>query len=170
MQKVSFFFWKKKRYIEFPITILDWFNCLIISHPSVKFESDRSRESKFITIFICHVTLYDHVINRLCNLIDDRLALTPSTLSNLVTIGPAEVEIKRFPFALWWLVHVIKASKDCMDGGPLLKTSTLSILSVIALVEVEIYRFLLVTWLHVATWTKGQVCQVWWPCVFWFKS
>ena len=39
----------------------------------VKFDSDRSREREFITFFICHVTLYDHVINRLRDLMDNRL-------------------------------------------------------------------------------------------------
>ena len=38
---------------------------LIISHHSAKFDSGRSWESKFITLFICHVTLYDHMINGL---------------------------------------------------------------------------------------------------------
>ena len=65
------FFWKKNRYIEFPVTIVDWFNCLIISHPSVKFDSDGSRASKFITFLICYMTLYGHVIDRLCDLIDN---------------------------------------------------------------------------------------------------
>ena len=55
---------------------------LIISHPSATFDSDRSRESEFITFFICHVTLYDHVINRLCDLIDNRPPLEPTTLAS----------------------------------------------------------------------------------------
>ena len=56
-------------------------------------DSDRSRENEFITFFICHVTLYDHVINRLCDLIDNRAVLEPTTLSSLLAIGPAEVAI-----------------------------------------------------------------------------
>ena len=63
---------------------------LIISHPSAKFDSDRSRESEFITFFICHVTLYNHVINRFCDLIDNMPALEPTSL---VAIGSTEVEI-----------------------------------------------------------------------------
>ena len=66
---------------------------LIISHPSIKFYSNESRESKFKTFFICHVTLCDHVINRLCDLMDNKSALEPTTLSSLVAIGLAELEI-----------------------------------------------------------------------------
>ena len=46
-----------------------------------------------VNIFHSHVTSCDHVINRLCDLIDNKLALEPTTLSNLVVIGLAEVEI-----------------------------------------------------------------------------
>ena len=44
---------------------------------------------------ICHshVTLCDHVINRFCDQIDNKLALESTTLLNLVVIGLAEVEI-----------------------------------------------------------------------------
>ena len=55
--------------------------------------SDRSPESEFKTFFICHVTLCDHVINRSCDLIDNKRALEPTTLSSLIVIGLAEVEI-----------------------------------------------------------------------------
>ena len=44
---------------------------LIISHPSVKFDSHRSRENEFITFFICYINLWDHVINRLCDIVDN---------------------------------------------------------------------------------------------------
>ena len=66
---------------------------LIISHPSVKFDKNKSREGEFKTFFIYHVTLYDHVINRLCELMDNKPALEPTTLPSLVAIGLAEVEI-----------------------------------------------------------------------------
>ena len=61
--------------------------------PSVKFDSHRSRENEFITFFICYTTLYDHVINRLCNFVDNKLALELTTLSSFLAIVPAEVEI-----------------------------------------------------------------------------
>ena len=56
-------------------------------------DRDRSRESEFVIFFICHVTLCDHMINRLCDFMDNRPASEPSTLSGLVAIGLAEVEI-----------------------------------------------------------------------------
>ena len=64
---------------------------LIISYLSVNFDSHRSRESKFITFFIWLVTLYDHVINRLCDFVDNRPVLEPTTLASLAVIGPAKV-------------------------------------------------------------------------------
>ena len=66
---------------------------LIISHPSVKFDSDRSRESEFKIFCICYVTLCDQVINRLCDLMYNKSILEPTTLPSLVAIGLAEVEI-----------------------------------------------------------------------------
>ena len=39
------------------------------------------------------MTLWDHVINRLCDFVDDKPVLEPTTLSSLVAIGLAEVEI-----------------------------------------------------------------------------
>ena len=68
---------------------------LIISNPSIKFDSHRSREDEFVT-FICFMSLRDHVINRLCGFVDNRLVLEPTTRSTLVAIGLAEVEIYRF--------------------------------------------------------------------------
>ena len=50
---------------------------LIISHPSVKFDSHRSRENEFITFFICYMTLCDHVINRLCDFVNKKPAYNP---------------------------------------------------------------------------------------------
>ena len=81
--KSSFVTWThvtkwSKEYVALRLDI--WL--LIISHPSAKFDSDRSRESEFITFFICHVTLYDHVINRLCDLIDNWPPLEPTTLAS----------------------------------------------------------------------------------------
>ena len=67
--------------------------CDSISPPSVMFDSDRSRESEFITFIICHVTLCDHMINRLCDLMDNKPALEPTTLSSLGAIDLAKVEI-----------------------------------------------------------------------------
>ena len=52
---------------------------LFINHPYVKFDSDRQRESEFITFFICHMTLCDYVINRLCDLMDNKPTLKPTT-------------------------------------------------------------------------------------------
>ena len=50
------------------------------NHSSVKFDSDRSRESEFKTFLIRHVTLCDHVMNRLCDLMDNEPTLEPITL------------------------------------------------------------------------------------------
>ena len=69
---------------------------LIISYPSVKFDSHGSCENEFITFFVCCMTLCDHVINMLCDFVDNRPALEPTTLSSLVAIGLAEVVIYRF--------------------------------------------------------------------------
>ena len=66
------------------------------------------------------MTLCDHVINRLFDIVDIKSALEPTTLSSLLAIVLAEVEIKRFLSVTWSLDHVFKASKDLMDGGPLL--------------------------------------------------
>ena len=65
---------------------------LIISHPSVKFDYDRSRESEFKT-FLFAMWLCDHVINKFCDLMDDKPVLEPTTLPRLVAIGLAEIEI-----------------------------------------------------------------------------
>ena len=66
---------------------------LIISHPSIKFDRDRSRESEFKIFLISLVTLCDHIINRLSDLMDNNLTLKPTTLPSLVAIGLADVEI-----------------------------------------------------------------------------
>ena len=38
------------------------------------------------------MTLYDHAIYRLCDFVDNRAALVPTTLSSMVAIRLAEVE------------------------------------------------------------------------------
>ena len=65
----------------------------MISHTSLKFDGHRSREKEFIAFLICYMILCDHVINRLFDFVDNRLALEPTTLSSLVAIGLMEVEI-----------------------------------------------------------------------------
>ena len=82
---------------------------LFINHPYVKFDSDRSRESEFITFFICHVTLCDHVINRLCDFMDNRPTLKPTSLSRLVAMVTRKLKY-----------NVFHLSNDSMDGGHLL--------------------------------------------------
>ena len=42
---------------------------------------------------ICYMTLCDHLINRLCDFVDSRPVLEPSTLLILVAIGLTEAEI-----------------------------------------------------------------------------
>ena len=42
------------------------------------------------------MTLCDQVINRLCNFLDNRPKLEPTTLSSLLAIVLLEVEIERF--------------------------------------------------------------------------
>ena len=63
------------------------------SYPSVKFDSHRSRENEFITLFICYMTLYNHAIDKLCDFVDNRPVLELTSLSSLVAIRLAEVEI-----------------------------------------------------------------------------
>ena len=89
----------------------------MISHPSVNFDSRKSHENEFITFFICYMTLCDYVINRLCDFVENKPALEHTTLSSFLAIVLVEV---RFLLVTWSLDHVLKASKDLMDGGPLL--------------------------------------------------
>ena len=65
-------------------------------HVTVKFDSHGSRKKEFVTLFVCYMTLCDYVINRLCDFVDNKPALEPTTLSALVAIGIAKVEILRF--------------------------------------------------------------------------
>ena len=66
------------------------------------------------------MTLCDHMINSLCEFVDNRPPLEPATLSSLVAIDLAEVEIYCHLSVMWLIDLVLKASKDLMDGGPLL--------------------------------------------------
>ena len=68
---------------------------LIISQPSVTFDSHESRKNEFITFYVCYLflTLCDRVINRLCDFVNNKPASEPTTLSSLVAIGLAEVEM-----------------------------------------------------------------------------
>ena len=66
------------------------------------------------------MTLCDHVINRLCDFVDKKPVLEPTTLSSFLAIVLAEVEIERSLSAKWSLDHVLKPSKDLMGGAPLL--------------------------------------------------
>ena len=75
------------------MTLLLDMGLLIISHFSLKFDSHRSREHEFKTIFICYMTSCDHVINRLCDFVDNKPALEPTTLSSFLAVALAEVEI-----------------------------------------------------------------------------
>ena len=51
--------------------------------------SHKLRENESITFFI----LCDHVINRLCDFVDNRPALAATPLSRFVAIGLAEIEV-----------------------------------------------------------------------------
>ena len=75
------------------VTLLLGMWLLIISHPSVKFDSHKLRENEFIKFFIRYMTLCDNIINRLCYFVGDKPALEPTTLSSFSAIVLAEVEI-----------------------------------------------------------------------------
>ena len=66
------------------------------------------------------MTLCDHMINSLCEFVDNRPLLEPATLSGLVVIDLAEVEIYCLLSVMWLIDLVLKVSEDLMDGGPLL--------------------------------------------------
>ena len=61
------------------------------------------------------MTLCDHMINSLCEFVDNRPPLEPATLSGLVAI-----EIYCLLSVMWLIDLVLKVSEDLMDGGPLL--------------------------------------------------
>ena len=46
-----------------------------------------------ITFFICHVTWCAHVINGLCNFVDNIFSSETTSLSSVVAIGLVEMEI-----------------------------------------------------------------------------
>ena len=83
----------RNRWSEGYVTLLSDVWLLIISHPSARFDSHSSPENEFITFFICYMTSCDHVINRLYEFVDYKLALEPTTLSIFLVVVPAEVEI-----------------------------------------------------------------------------
>ena len=66
------------------------------------------------------MTLCDHMINSLCEFVDNRPPLEPATLSGLVAIDLAEVEIYCLLSVMWLIDLVLKALKGLMGGGPLL--------------------------------------------------
>ena len=102
------------------------------------------------------MTLCDHVIKRLCDVMDNKPALEPATLSSFLAIVLAKVEIKCFLSVTWSLRHVVKTSKGLMYSGPLLKISTFPSLAFTAFGEVEIC-FYFVTGLYVNTLWEGHI-------------
>ena len=98
------------------------------------------------------IWLCDHLINRLCDFVDNKPALEPTTLSSFLAIVIVEVEIG----------HVISwspgQSVKSLDGWwSFIINLYLPSLAVVAFGEVEIYRFVFVTWLHVATGSQSHV-------------
>ena len=63
---------------------------LIISHHPVS--GYKSRGNGDIMFIICHVTWCVHVINGLCNFVDNIISSETTSLSSLVAIGLVEVE------------------------------------------------------------------------------
>ena len=97
---------------------------LIISHPSVKFDSHKSRENEFITFFVCYITLWDHVINRLRDIVDNRASIITHHSVKFLSHSSHGNRNITFFISHVSLDHVLKASKDLMNGGPLLWIST----------------------------------------------
>ena len=94
IERVSFVMWSQvTTWLKGYVTL--WLDMwlLIISHPSVDFYSQRLRESEFITFFKCHMTLCEHVIKRLSDVVNNRPAIKPTTLSSLIVTGLAEGQI-----------------------------------------------------------------------------
>ena len=73
--------------------VLDIEPSLIKSHHLVKFGDHRSQGIGDITFFICHVTWYIQVMNRLCGFANSIFSSQATSLSRLVAIGLVEVEI-----------------------------------------------------------------------------
>ena len=131
---------------------------LIISHSSVNFDSHRSRENEFTTIFICYMTLCDQVSNSLCDFVDNKPTFFYQARDHLITWSKRQ--------KTWWMMVLYHKSLrfQVWQSQPLGRW------------RFFIYRFLFVAWLHVATWLQGHVtflvvvpqlkspvCQVWWP-------
>ena len=130
---------------------------LIISHPSVKFDSHRSCKNEFATFFICYMTLCDHVINRLCDFVDNRPELEPTTLSSLLAIGLTEYNVFYQPRdhlimcsnrqKTWWIVVLYY------------KSLPFQVWQSQSLGKWRYIVFLFFTWLQL----NSPVCQVRWP-------
>ena len=68
--------------------------CQVLYLSTLPMFSHKSREKEFMAFLICYMILCDHVILfDLCDFVDNKPALDPTTLSGLVAIGPAEVKI-----------------------------------------------------------------------------
>ena len=57
------------------------------------FDCHRSRENDFITSFIYYITLCNRVVKKLCDFVENKLALEPTTQSSFLAIVLVEVEI-----------------------------------------------------------------------------
>ena len=68
------------------------------------------------TFFICHMTWFVCLVNGLCDFLNNILSSVVTSLSCLVTTGLVEVEIQSFSFVTWSSDHVIKTSRDFIDG------------------------------------------------------
>ena len=79
----------------------------IKSQDLVKFGGHISRGIVDITFFICHVTWYVLVMNRLCGFANSILSSEATSLSSLVAIGLVELEIQCF-----FICHVISWPRD----------------------------------------------------------
>ena len=137
------------------VTLLLGMWLLIISHPSVKFDSHRLRENEFIKFFICYMTLCDNIINRLCYFVGDKPALEPTTLSSFSAIVLAEVEI-----------YVFYQSRDVITWSGAQNVKRLdgwwSFIINPYLSNFGSHSFrgsgdMFVTWLHVTTWSQGHI-------------
>ena len=84
---------QSKKYVDLWLDM--WL--LFISQPSVTFDSGWFRESESIKFFIFYMTLYDHFINRLCDLMTNRPALKPKTLASLLAMVSRKLKYNAFP-------------------------------------------------------------------------
>ena len=105
LTRVKIFTWPHvTAWSEGYVTLLLNMWLLIICHLLSSLIATGHVKKNLIAFLICYTTLCDHVINRLCDFVDNRPALEPTTLSSLVVIGLGEVEIYRFLFITW--LHV----------------------------------------------------------------